>query len=188
LALADPEHLKSQSFVEKLARALHKEYTEQVSGSGDAFQPWEAIPEVLKEANRDQAAHVGSKLASLRCVVAPFGNAFPPFAFTEVEIEDLARQEHKRWVAERARAGLRQGPERTSETHPDMVAWADLGESARDKDRIFIRALPRILGREGLVIVRLPRRDPRPQGDVEGRQGVIGNQFDTSDQKGEHST
>jgi RyR domain len=63
--------------------------------------------------------------------------------------------EHQRWVHERKRRGDLYGPKRDAEHHPDLVDWQYLGESARDKDRDAIGAIPAILGQAGFQILRL---------------------------------
>jgi hypothetical protein len=84
-----------------------------------------------------------------------------PFEFSDIEVEVLAHQEHRRWMSERAADGWSEGPERDNELklHPDMVAWADLGEVAREKDRNAVRKIPGQLGMVGLHIVRRPPVD-----------------------------
>ncbi len=156
-ALSDPAAIASQTVTERLARAMHGEYLREYAAS--AHRPvrsdWADLPEQFKESNRDQARQIAVKLTALGCALVPSMASLPRFALEEAEIEELARMEHVRWVEERARSGLRYGPDRTPTTHPDMVTWRELTEEGREKDRVFIRALPRLLAQEGFVVVRV---------------------------------
>jgi TrkA-N domain/RyR domain len=155
---------------ELLARALHQAYLDSTAGAGAAGdpvaqgtaaerRPWAELPERLRESNRDQAAHVAVKLAAIGDVIGPlvdWDRAQQPFS--PEEVETMARLEHDRWTAERRRAGWRPGP-RDSElqTTPFLVPWDELSEEIRDRDRLFIHQLPRLLASLGLQA--LPR-DP----------------------------
>lgn len=169
LALADPDHLREQVLTEKLARGLHAQFLRHAAEtdparSDAAVQPWGRLPETLRASNRAQAEHVAEKLALLPCVVVPAGPDLPTFAFTDDEVERLAEAEHLRWVEERVAAGLTFGLERTERTHPDLVPWQDLSDAEQEKDRMFVRALPRVLAREGLALARIRPRLPSAQG------------------------
>lgn len=158
---------------ELLARALHAEYVEQRTeeGRGDdpAARPWETLAESLRASNR---AHAGELAAGLRSVgrgVGPLGPASGSDSLDEAEVEVLAQQEHRRWVAERRAAGWRPGPrDPVRRTTPYLVPWEELSDEVRDYDRLFVRRLPRVLAAVGLGV--LPPRDggtgrpPEPEG------------------------
>jgi hypothetical protein len=156
---------------ETLARALHDVYLAEVGADGDpddpARLPWSELPEVLRESDRDQAAHVAVKLAAVGRVVAPLTDwdaALRPFG--EADVEVMSRLEHDRWVAERRRSGWRPGPRDVSRrTTPYLVPWEELPEEVRDKDRMFVRRLPRMLASVGLQAVR--------RGDVAASEPAI---------------
>lgn len=158
-----------------IARALHDTYVADAVARGDtvethpAIRPWEELPEELKESNRAHARHIGTKLDAIGCVAVPSFDRSADFAFrTEPdEIELLSGMEHDRWADERRAGGARYGPRRDHGHHPDLVSWAELPEPAREKDRLLVRAIPRILGAAGYQIVRLPDNRPvsRPRPD-----------------------
>jgi len=148
---------------EILARAMHEEYVGDQERQGESLEtnpslvPWNELEEGHKEANRAQAAHIGVKLASVGCDLAPLvdWNA-ESFTFEGAELEQLAIMEHNRWVEERRRAGWSLGPKHPEKrTSPYLVPWSDLDEEVREIDRLFIRGLPRFLARAGFQIVRL---------------------------------
>jgi hypothetical protein len=82
--------------------------------------------------------------------------ATPPFAFTEAEIDLLARIEHRRWSAERLSLGWRPGDTRDNERriHPDLIPFEALTDAGREKDRANVRAIPDVLALAGLSIQR----------------------------------
>jgi hypothetical protein len=123
------------------------------------MRPWEELPDDLRQANLAQAAHIGTKLDAIDCAVVPESATAADFAFSEAEIELLAKMEHQRWVQERQAQGYVHGPNRAGKQHPDLVDWQYLSDSARDKDRDAIGELPVILRQAGFQILRLP---PRP--------------------------
>lgn len=154
----DPQVLLAGT-TELLARELHEIYLHEHRG-GDAavdpaLRPWSELPASLRASNRDQAAHVGVKLAAVGRVLVPLTSwdvALRPFGDEEVEL--MARLEHDRWVAERTRAGWRTGPrDPDRHTTPYLVPWEELSEEVREYDRMFVHQLPRLLASAGLQAV-----------------------------------
>lgn len=112
----------------------------------------------MRQANVAQAAAIGAKLEAINAALIPESAAVPPFRFTNREIEELGELEHERWMRERIARGWRYGDNRDNrrKTHPDLVDWAVLPESEREKDRDSVRRIPRILHEAGYQILRLP--------------------------------
>ena len=79
-----------------------------------------------------------------------------PFRFTDQEIEALARIEHDRWAADLERDGWQPGPVKdpVAKEHPLLVPWEELSEDDREKDRVAVRNLPRMLLDAGFAIER----------------------------------
>jgi len=154
--------LRSAIRLEELARGVHESYRDRrraALGEDDpSLADWEDLPETLRTSNRDQAAHFVQKLDAVHCATVRYsGKEAPPFVFTPTEVEVLARMEHERWCAERARQGWTQGPRRDPErrTTPYLVDWDELAENVRDLDRDAVREMPAQLARGGLAVVRL---------------------------------
>ena len=147
---------------ELLARWTHEDYVrnERAKGTPEnpSMAPWDELDEGLRESNRAQVDHMSTKLAELRCGVVPavFRGPRPQINFSDDEIEDLAKAEHKRWMDERIAAEWVYGPVKDVEkkTNPSLVDWADLPDPERDKDRATIRELPRRLELAGFALVR----------------------------------
>jgi hypothetical protein len=139
-----------------LPRAVHEHYLETMRRTGASEGtpvPWDELPENMRYANRASADHMAVKLAAIGCH-AIAGSA-PPFAFTDAEIDVLARMEHRRWSGERLLRGWRPG-ERDNDRrlHPDLKPYEELDEREQEKDRDAVRAIPEVLAQAGLSIVR----------------------------------
>jgi voltage-gated potassium channel Kch len=142
---------------ELLARALHETYLAELAGEPAdphdlSRQPWEALPETLRESNRDHAAHVAVKLAAVGHTIGPLVDwAAAQRPFDDRDVEHMARLEHDRWVDERTRQGWTPGPrDPIRRTSPYLVGWEDLADAIRDRDRLFVRRLPQLLASVGL--------------------------------------
>ena len=147
---------------EEIAQLAHTLYVENRQSDGSlpaddpSLLPWERLPEILKESNRDQAADIGRKLALLGCHLEPSPSwDATPRTFSPEEIELLGRAEHDRWCEERMRNGWQLGTVRdpVAKTHPDLVPWDELTERVKDLDREAVRAIPLFLARLGYAIV-----------------------------------
>lgn len=146
---------------EILARELHSVYLSEQSLNRDSFEkrpalvPWEQLPENLKESNRVQADNLGKMLAVCGYRINQLRDwdagdlEFPP-----QEVERMARWEHKRWCQEHLEDGWILGPDRNEEkkTNPDLVEWEVLREEEKDKNRRYVRSLPKLLALAGFQI------------------------------------
>jgi hypothetical protein len=68
----------------------------------------------------------------------------------------MARIEHERWCQGRIQDGWVYGLEKDADkkTNPDLVEWDDLPEEEKEKNRRFVRGLPRSLAQVGFEIER----------------------------------
>lgn len=150
---------------ELLARAIHANYvrTQRTAGrtpeDNPSLRSWDDLPESTREANRAQAADVGTKLAAVGCRIRPWTDwTSERFTFGPDEIERMAELEHERWCRERSADGWTLGPTRDdrSKTTPYLVEWPELPEDVKNYDRDAVRALPELLTDAGYEIVRVP--------------------------------
>lgn len=140
--------------VEELARAVHRYYCIEAEAKGDtlatnsSLEPWERLPEDLREANMAQAADIPNKLRALGFELAP-GPGLSPFEMhmSDAQAEDLAIREHNRWMGERERLGWTYGSVRDNarKRHPLLVRWEQLCDSDKEKDRDAVRNLPKLI-------------------------------------------
>jgi hypothetical protein len=149
---------------ELVARAIHEEYIEQQKKAGatpesnSSLRPWDELPRRLKESNLRQAEDIWKTLYTIQCSIGFYASGREPlFEFTGEEIEYLAEREHELWVDERVRKGWKFGKSRDDgqKIHDCIVPWTDLSEEQRHKDRSAVRALPAILAKVYLKIVRM---------------------------------
>ena len=155
-----PELLLGGTY-EALARAIHSEYVNEqlrqgaTAASNPSLLPWEQLPETLKESNRDQAAHIGTKLAAIGCGIAPLSDwDADQFAFDDGDVEKLAELEHERWVDQRRRDGWTLGPKDVDDkVTPYLIPWTQLSEEVKEWDRRAVRGIPGFLARTGYQVV-----------------------------------
>jgi hypothetical protein len=162
---------------ETLARFMHASYRRnQLARGGDpstkSLAPWDELSEDLRDSNRAFAYGIADKMRSIGCIVVPttlVDLQDSALIFSPDEVESLARAEHDRWCRDRIADGWTFGPVRDDvrKVHPSLVAYDEISEDERDKDRDAIRDLPRILAEAGFEIRRVgrasdPGRAPAP--------------------------
>lgn len=153
---------------ERLAQAIHEDYIlhqrriDQTEETNPSTVSWEELAETLKESSRNQADHIGAKLKAVGCgVVMAMDWREPLISFSVEEIELMARMEHDRWLRERRRGGWRPGSKDIGKkTTPFLVPWEELTEDIRERDRDFIRDLPRFLAGVGFKVCRFGQARP----------------------------
>jgi hypothetical protein len=149
---------------ETLARGMHDSYERTQLARGAAglpnVKPWEELDDDAKSSNRDLAADIPRKLAKLGCVAVPAALADVERSeevFSQrigARMEELAEAEHERWMAERIRRGWTYAPARDNEAreHDCLIPYEQLSEAEKEKDRVTIRELPRMLAMTGFAI------------------------------------
>lgn len=147
--------------LDTLARAIHDASVEEHGSAGrpaanPELRPWQHLDSMSRDSYRQQADHIPVKLRAIGCQSVPVASPGTGVAdFTEEEVELLAKMEHARWNAERLLAGWRLGPYDAERwTSPYLVAWDDLPDDAREKDRNVVRRIPRLLSGVGEKVIR----------------------------------
>lgn len=137
------------------ARWFHEDYCRNYP-SAAASMPWENLPETLRNANRMTADHFDVKMRAIGCRIVPRDTAVAPAALSAQELEQLSIMEHNRWWADRALDGWTPGSPRNdaNKVHPNMVPYEELSEADKQKDRDNVNNMIKVLGREGMVVVR----------------------------------
>jgi ppGpp synthetase/RelA/SpoT-type nucleotidyltranferase len=148
---------------ETLARLFHEAYVANEKARLAEPRPnladWDNLSPEYREANIEQAFRIESKLNHLDITVhAVSHRPIRPFTFTDEEIEALAREEHERWMEAKKRNGWSYGPEREEgrKIHPSLVPWEQLGKEDREKNRVAIRLIPKLLEDCRLELQRRP--------------------------------
>jgi len=158
-AACTPELVQGGSFeyFEPIAVAIHEEWVTQ---QADAQPTWRELDQSRKESNRAQARDIPVKLASIGCAIEAIEDSRQStFAFTDDEIERLARDEHKRWVRERIEDGWQQvddvaDKDVANKTTPYLIPFDKLPRDIADFDRNAIRSIPAVLESTGQRVVR----------------------------------
>jgi hypothetical protein len=162
------EGVGSSIFTEKqidfLAKRAHEIFCEDLLRQGyrygpilseeekmhPSLVPYEQLSEDLKQSNRDFIRNIPSTVASAGYTLSPKEDADPETDFPGSYLETLAEMEHERWVRDT-------DPE--LKIHAAIVEWEELSASEREKDRLKVHAIPRILSLAGFTIGRLADRD-----------------------------
>lgn len=124
------EALRSRE-ADKAAAEIHLAYDRQFGDGGNAPASgrWHDLPETYVAANRAAADHVAIKR----------WDAQTSGLTDDTLVEALAEAEHNRWSADRLLAGWSPAGDASRDNarrlHPDLRAWPNLGEEAREKDR-----------------------------------------------------
>jgi hypothetical protein len=130
------------------------------------------LPEDEKEQNRGQARDIPVKLAFAGCYMVPAVEGEPTFEFPLDVLEELASREHTRWMRQKTRDGWRYAPEtdKPKLLHNCLLPWhkrdlvphadsaeylgtEELPEEEKEKDRIAVRKIAKILKDTGYTIV-----------------------------------
>jgi hypothetical protein len=152
----------SPALIEELAVAFHELYRNGLGQNGDrdaeADRPWDQLDEATRENNRGTARYLPCYLAYMGYSIRrAAGDRTLAVSLPDHKVERAAAWEHDRWVAEKKRRGYVYGPRRDDDvsppTHPHLVSWFELDETAREKDRVRIREAPRLLDELGFEVV-----------------------------------
>jgi RyR domain/TrkA-N domain len=146
---------------ERIAQAMHGAYVRAESLEGRSsddvsMRPWDTLPESLRESNRDQAADIGRKLKAVGLDLVLTSSWGPPsFSFNPEDLDQLAEEEHQRWVSKLLADGWTFGEQKDVErkVHPLLVPWEKLSCEEREKDFNAVRVLPSLLAFAGYAIV-----------------------------------
>ena len=152
-------------FVEQIAKSYYVLYNEQVSQADPGS--WADLDEDHREANRQSARALLVYLQRLGMSLVPALDIGSTVSISDAEIEALAPVEHRRWIESKLKDGWTLGARSSpKKTHPDMVPWADLPESVKEKDRLRIRLIPELF--ERLTIGGVPHTVRRAGPVIDG--------------------
>jgi hypothetical protein len=170
LALVQQIDLTSD-LLEKLAAAFHDHFCEQLVEQGYTYGPvtddtlkkhsslvdYTKLPEHEQEQNRDVVRDIYRKLSRSGYIMIPARSNEPPFEFPGNFLDYLAEMEHKRWMQLKLADGWEHAPvtDKANKRHADLLPWEKLSETARDKDREMVVAIPGILAQAGYTVVKM---------------------------------
>lgn len=146
---------------ERIARLAHERYRRANPGNtGDSGAPWAQLPEFYQQSNVRQ---ITTTLQAAVAADRTWGAVTDGVAEQEPSAEQLelmARLEHESWCRQYRAAGWRWGSERdrARKRHPDLLEWAALPETSREKTREGVRASLQLLATLGYHSLPDPRR------------------------------
>jgi hypothetical protein len=98
---------------------------------------------------------IPAKLATIDRVMVTCRPGLPAYAFTEAEVETLARQEHERWMQALGPGwGDGKATDKARKVHEANWPCDELPNGQKEKDRDLVREIPRILHEAGYVVAR----------------------------------
>jgi hypothetical protein len=150
--------------LDERAKAIHNHFLELETARGrgrhdSAMNDWDNLPDLLKDSNREGAAHIPIKLRAIGCAICDEEAPWPAVeSFEDDEVLLMAQMEHARWSAQYRLDGWRPGTPRDDarKIHPSLIPWDDLPEDAREKNYYFVRIIPDVLHRTGQKVCRVP--------------------------------
>lgn len=140
---------------------------------------FDKLPEDEKEQNRSNASDIPGKLALGGYAIKPARSNEPRFDFPGADLEKLAEMEHDRWMKAKIKNGWRWAAktDKPGRLHKDIRLWRSmtdeekaqrytpaelaamgkrsLPDKEKEKDRVLIRGIPRILAQAGYTIVKV---------------------------------
>ncbi len=162
--ICTPELLTSTR-LDLLARAFYEESAFQRRQAGAVspeelpLTPWEHASESGRHASYREAEGVQSLLAEIGSDIIPLRDwEAPTLQFSADEVERMARRRHDAWQAEKRQQGWQFAPEMEdpqARTSPNLVAWERLAAQEQEKDRLYVRGIPAILGRAGYQVNKM---------------------------------
>lgn len=142
---------------EQLAREFHASYLAKgLIGKESEKTEWKHLSEEARESNRRAAYHIRKHLRELNYRLAPQEAIEKQIhAFTEAEIDFIARREHERWLEEKRASGWRYGEEkdRARKVSPYLKPWEALSEAEKEFNYDFVRIIPEIIAKARLKIM-----------------------------------
>jgi voltage-gated potassium channel Kch len=150
-----------------IARALHEQWCDEQfragrkQGDKPALWPWDQLDESYKEANRQAADHIPIKARAANWTIDILHDSPRRLVCLDgpqysAEVELLAEMEHARWNAYMALRGYKYASgdkaDDVNRTHPCLLPWNKLSESAKEYDRSQILAMPKALERAELGV------------------------------------
>ena len=163
--------------LEKLAEAAHEVFCQELKDMGyepgdltdekakihSSLKPYADLPEEEQEQNRDTVRDIANKLVGSGYVMIQAKSNEPAFEFPGSQLEKMAEMEHERWMRMKLDAGWQYAPltNKALKQHADLLPWDKLPEGQKEKDRVMIRAIPKMLRQAGYTIVRLKSVPPK---------------------------
>lgn len=153
----------SKDEIERMAIEVHSTYQSSVaaakidSASLPHFVDWSEMNEEQREKNRRPARDIESRLLNIGYFPAPLSSIHcEPLVLEDSTIDMLAEDEHEAWILTQLIHGYRFGGIREEDLrlHPQMVAYGNLPDIEKYKDKESVRQTPVLLASIGWGVTR----------------------------------
>jgi hypothetical protein len=147
---------------DSIGRASHEAYLESVSVdkwfTSERLRPWVDLPVLFRTKGRMGALRMIGQGQRLGFTIAKSDPSRQHIeSLTDDEVERTAVDDHKAWSEEKRALGWVWGPHRDDarRIHNILCDWSEMPEEMKEYDREYARAIPKVLERAGLQLVRL---------------------------------
>ncbi len=158
--------------IEKMAPDMHEIYCQTLKREGYTYGehssdaamtnenllPFDKLSDNVKEQNCELVRDIPHKLSLTAYVLLTVSSKKRCCKFTNKEIEFLAKNEHDRWMREKLAKGFTYGQDRDRMQNPFLLEWSQLTEPIKERDRAFVRGIPKILTKYGYIMA--PKKKP----------------------------
>jgi len=167
LALVRQIELEGE-LLEKLAGAAHEVFCDGLKKKGyrygpqtnsrlkthSSLLPFKELPDEEKEQNRLNVRDIANKLSHTKYLMRPARSHERPIKFPDGDLDVLSKMEHERWMEAKINAGWQYAPktDKAKKLHKAILPWEKLPKREKDKDRIMVRGIPRILAKAGYAV------------------------------------
>ena len=163
-----------KNLLEKFAEAAHEIFYEDLTIKGHKYgrftkenkkehsllKPYDKLSEKEKDSNRNNVRDIPNKLASVGYVMVKTRGNETIGKFKNDEIEKLAKMEHERWMQEKLDNGWHYAKktDRSTKLHKSLIPWDELSEDEKEKDRVLVKGIPKILAKAGYTMIKLNKK------------------------------
>ena len=151
---------------EIIAKAIHEQYLIDSKGKDPkkfpAMKSWDNLDKEYKNSNRQFANQIPEKMYMIGCSLNEVIGVEPDvIEFRKEEIEELAKNEHERFVAERLRNGWKYGDKRSDvdKIHPLLKDWSKLNDDEKIQNRKMVIRIPKYLAKAKFEIYWLKEEE-----------------------------
>ena len=160
-----------RNLLEKLAEAAHEifyedltikgykygQFTQESKKEHSLLKPYAKLSEDEKESNRNNVRDIPNKLASVGYTMVQTRGNKTPSKFKNDEVEKLSKMEHERWMQEKLNNEWQYSKktDRATKLHKSLIPWDGLSEDEKEKDRVLVKGIPKILSKAGYTMIKL---------------------------------
>ena len=142
-----------------LAKSLHENYIEnRISGGSSSnndqsMVAWEDLDSIYKNKNYQQVDNLLMLTSDFGFQITPLIDwDAPSYNFASEIVDQMAEKEHELWMADCTKEGWMYQPgekDLRTKTNPALINWNDLPDQERQKNRDYVRNIPKLLAKAG---------------------------------------